>query len=334
MLQLITGMSVVQSDGTVLVISKANDNLHLLRRHFGSLGLLGVISTITLSHVKSFDLTTKEEFCTLEDMVASKMHNDINSCGVLFEWYPISDRCRKVTHTKMPRESFDSVNHVGPAALEMYAGGLFTFLCTMLPNQLRCQFSPTAVNAYLNILGCTEKRGPWHNLFPADQLIDLNCMPMRLCEVLVPRAQVPLFFDKLRSYYAEYPEEMPYAPVTLDWIATDSSWIGKSSSTRWNEHPKQGGAQSAGGENWIAAVGVGHLQIEWHLSSEGKFSAVYMIAKDMNLRLHLGKVHNSITTDQMRKRLPAGNFDEFVRARRAADPFGLFLTEHWAQFFE
>ncbi len=322
LLKLIRGLRVVQADGSVLEISPRNYNMHLLRGHFSSLGLLGVISTVTLSHVASFDILMTRELVPFASMDTCEYHKNPKVIASLYEWSVLVNHCYKVTKFKIPRANKSKESYAGPAAVDLYMANLLGLVCTVLPSiHLRLRLSYLAQLFYLRLVGTETKRGRFYDLLAPDVNIDVNIIPMKLIEVEVPEQQVSMFMAKVRQHFENNPEDAPYLPVTLDWITPDDAWISKTAACR------------AQGHEWVAAIGVGYMCIEKHNTASKCIDLFLKLACEMGLAVHLGKVHNQVTSSQIRSWLPKDNYANFVALRNSVDPSGLFLTEHWGQIF-
>ncbi|MGW2093834.1 D-arabinono-1,4-lactone oxidase [Promicromonospora sukumoe] len=307
----VRALTVVGPDGDV-VRAAPTERHDLFEASRLGLGATGVLSTVTVEAVPAFDLYAVEEpwpldrvLEELDDLVAGSDHFE-------FYWFPATRRALTLRNTRV-----DPGVSAGPGlahGLRKAAGACRSFLDEeLLSNALfgtvnRVAALVPAATPTLNAISARALRArrytaPSHHVFCTHRRVRFREM-----EYAVPRAAVVGVLNQLDAWQRATGENVPF-PVEVRFAPADDVWL----------------STAYGRETAYVAV---HQY--WRLPYARYFDAAEQIFTAAGGRPHWGKMHTrdaGYLAGQYRR------FEDFRRAREAADPQGVFANPYTQRVF-
>jgi FAD-linked oxidoreductase len=299
----VAGFRVIRADGQVLSCS-ANENAELFAAGRCSLGMLGVMTEITVQArrvyklvEKNFLLAPDELFARLDELIAGNRHFE-------FFWFPYADRavCKSLNETDEPAPEPRSA-----AALHARGekGGADARVFAGINEVLR--YAPFLLRPAHRLFS-QQMPGPgrarWsHEIFPSPRTIRFNEM-----EYAVPREKGP---DCLKEILATIRSKKINTgfPIEYRTVAADDVWL------------------SPFYQRDSATIAV-H---QYHRVDTSKlFETCEAIFRRYEGRPHWGKRHTR-SAAELAQIYP--QYEAFVALRRRLDPAGKFLNNYLRSLF-
>lgn len=330
----VVSMTVITAEGQSIRIDR-DQHPQVFGAYLTSLGLLGILSTITLQCVDEFYVRGNASVIGFDQMLELKDNEGKDFLKdwdyLVCEWYPFLNQFITRRSVRSNRQANDKKNQskkspstVGPK--ESYLAQLLTVVANVFPF-----IGPFLSKLYLKYLGTEFSDGLWDIRICADPKMDLAFHPIDYIEIVLPQEKYKPYMLELKEFYRKNPGNRPYCPVISDWIIADSvSWIGKNSERSVLESSPATSAQNS--SNWFCAITVMHQHVE-KKSAQEIFEGPVRIAKKYGARMHWGKKPWMSDLNEIAATLPNGNFEMFAALRAAADPEGLFLNPFFEQLF-
>jgi FAD-linked oxidoreductase len=300
----VAGFQLMLASGQVLNCT-ANKNAEVFAAGRCSLGMLGVMTEITM-HArrayklveKNFLLTPDELFRDLDNLVAQNRHFE-------FFWFPYADRavCKSLNETDEPAPEPRSLD-------EMRARGertstderAFAAINTVLP--VAPLLLKPAHRLFSQLMPGREQARWSYEIFPSPRTVRFNEM-----EYAVPREKGPECLKEIVATIRAQKINTGF-PIEYRTVAADDVWL------------------SPFYERDSATIAV-H---QYHRVDTTKlFTACEAIFRRYEGRPHWGKRHTP-TADELEVLYP--KFNEFRALRRRLDPDGKFLNPYLRAMFE
>lgn len=302
-----------------------------------SLGLLGIISTVTFECEPRYDLVGRQITRGTEKLDGLQLFES-GDAGLrhLFEesedsytrllWWPQKGvdkvelwRARRDyagSKTRRPglnRRPFVQV----PRILQVLINAFYNFIAHDDPPYARLtqKLVRLVLNAFLREGETQEFRGPWHELLPMDDGVSDQLLPTDFTELFIPIERTAEVMRALRDFFAGDNGDMALTgPYAFEIYAGHKSafWLSPSH-----------------GQHSI------RVDVFWFRTDKGnreKFYARYWeLLRPFNFRLHWGKflseVDPSVGPEYLRQQYP--KWDDFMAVRQEMDPDGVFLSSYW-----
>jgi FAD-linked oxidoreductase len=296
------GFELVLADGSVVSCSAA-DRPELFSAARVGLGVLGVVSTVTLRCVPAFSLVADERPMPLEDVLAS--FDDLAAANDHFEfyWFPYGRRAlvkrnNRITSADVPPAMPGWRRWWEFSVMENTAFGA---LCrtgrtvpALIPSLNRLSSSALSARTYT---------APSHEVFVTPRRVRFV-----ESEYAVPRESLPEVLAALRTAVPRLSHPVMF-PVEVRVAAADDIWL-----------------STASGRN-TAYVAI-HQYVG--LPYQEYFDVFESIVADVGGRPHWGKMH-SLSAATLRTLYP--KFGDFLAVRAAVDPEGRFANPYLNRVF-
>jgi FAD-linked oxidoreductase len=194
----VVGLSLVMADGQVVRCS-AEENADLFKPAQVSLGALGVISTVTLRCVPSFNLRSLQEPERVDALVERFDELSSNHDHFEFFWWPHTEWAQAITNTRTQDPSAPADRRSGPVAyvkdilIENRAFGMIQRAA-----QLHRAWIPRLAGLTARTMTRKEMTDRSDRVFTNERLIRFREM-----EYAVPRADLLLAFNEIRRMIEE-----------------------------------------------------------------------------------------------------------------------------------
>jgi len=321
----------VRADGTILDMDRSQDRLHAAAV---SIGLLGIISTITFRCVPAFLLRSRSSVLKAQEVVDG--FEDINRRNLYTDmlYFPVTDEVEilavsGVEHdevaTSQHRERQVSRDHRENEALTM----LQASRTGPLPRRVQTRFSRERTIVGLKLLAWLLRRSTAVQRFGTRFLVGSVYRPrvgrsdwvlayddhggsgrspglLQDMEIAIPYGQARAAITVLRNHFART-QKYPLLPVHIRCSARSDSWLSPA-------HDRD----------------VCWLEFWQYPRSDRFFTEVHQLLKPFRYRFHWGK------ETRAEREYISQQYDrwaDFVRLREEWDPKGTFLNEYLASFF-
>jgi len=286
----VVGLRLITADGTVLDCS-ADSHPEVFASARVGLGVLGVISTVTLRTVPAFTLHAVEETRRVDAVLAELDPLIDGNDHFEFFWFPGTDHAMTKRNNRTddpPRPKGRVFAFVGDIVLSNVVFGAVCRAAVAWPP------ASGALRAIVPLLGRTEYSDTSHRVFASPRLVRFVEM-----EYAMPRAAFPEVFERVRRLADPLAPQVVF-PVECRWVAGDDIPL----------------SPAQGRDTAYLAVHVvrGNPYEEY-------FRGVEKILDSVGGRPHWGKL-NYQTADVLAQRYP--RWDEFRAARATVDPTGRF----------
>jgi FAD-linked oxidoreductase len=307
----VRALTIVGPDGDVTSASPTERHDLFEASRLG-LGATGVLSTVTIEAVPAFDLHAVEEPWPLDrvledvhDLVADNDHFE-------FYWFPATRRALTLRNTRVEAgtSAGSGLGHrvrkaAGAARSfldeEVLSNGLFEAV-----NRVATAFpaaTPTLNAVSARALSARRYTAPSHEVYCTHRRVRFREM-----EYALPRAAVVDVLNELDAWQRSTGENVPF-PVEVRFAPADDVWL----------------STAYGRETAYVAV---HQY--WRLPYNRYFDAAEQVFTAVGGRPHWGKMHSrdaEYLAGQYRR------FPDFLRARQAADPGGVFANDYTRRVF-
>lgn len=299
----VRALRLVTADGEIVETSATQrpDLFELARL---GLGTAGVITAVTLSTVRAFELEAYEAPLPLAEVLESLLDDDglVRSHDhVEFYWWPHTDVARALVNDRRSAGGH-RLNRVRRLVDdELLANGglaLTTELCSMLGG-----LTPVVNNVAARALTERRYRAPSHEVFTSPRRVRFREM-----EYAIPPTSVVPVLAEIDAWLRRTGENVPF-PVEVRFAAADDVWLSTA-------HRRE-----------TAYVAVHQAR---RLPFARYFRAVEAMMAEHQGRPHWGKLHR-LGADDLRDRYP--RFDDALRVRDAVDPGRVFANAYTTRVF-
>ena len=269
-----------------------------------SMGLLGVISTVTFECIPSYGVAGTE-FSTDVETVSRELSSwtqESAYCRVL--WYPGIDhcdvwraqrieRCTKTTGVRrmspFVQHAANAINFIGTRA----RGTLARPLWKLFTSSVSADFS-----------------GRWYEVLPQDEGLTLERLPHLYSEIFVPFERTQDVIEALRRYFQEKGvHSIPALPVEFYCSPAKSFWL------------------SPAYHRESLRVNLIHYAKD-PKPPEEMYRGLWERLEPFDARAHWGKYHLEADAGRaITRNYPRWN--DFMELREQLDPNGIFLTPYW-----
>jgi len=306
----IVELELVLADGSEVVCSLANQP-DLFRAALCSVGVLGVITAMTLRTVPAFDLHAVESSCTLTDVLGNLPARVASAPWYKFVWFPHTTRVMEFRGTPCPPRL-----HRAPPP------GLLARLSSWLLDDifgfrlLECALwvslhVPSLVPLINKVWGSTRFEGSRERVDRSDRVFNINCLfKQHVDEWAIPVDALPCALRSLQELI-EGGKIRAHFPVEVRFTAGDDIWLSPSY-----------GRPTA----WVGIIAYKPY------GCESPYKAYFRAFEDMMGSLG-GRPHFAKDFHwEGREHFAAAyeRWDDFELLRAAVDPTGLFLNP-WAR---
>ncbi|MFN0058676.1 MAG: D-arabinono-1,4-lactone oxidase [Planctomycetota bacterium] len=272
-----------------------------------SLGLLGVITAITLDCVPSFGVAGTEEYCDFATLHANFARIAEESDYARALWYPGIAACRLWRADRTARlDRAVGVERLSP--LTQHLANAANFIGSRARNLVARPLWRLFVSR-----ASRRFRGPWCDVLPQDEGLSLRRLPHVYSELWLPiECAEPAMAAVAESFERGGLHSFPTLPVEFYTAPASRYWL------------NPGYRRASFRINFI------HYGHDPH-SPEQMFAGPWETLARFNPRAHWGKYHvASARALAVSCNLP--RFSDFVALRHALDPNDVFLTTYWARF--
>lgn len=296
---LVTRLKIVNGHGEVVICSEQNNPLLFLAAKV-SLGLLGVITEVTVQCVPAYNLELVIKRQSLEQVL-----NDLESINAStrnFEFYWFLNTPWLMTKyinpsTESPGKS-GIKNYLQEKVLENYA---FKVLCEgsyRFPGTTRriSKIAAATIDEF-------RKIDQSHRIFSTSRLVRFNEM-----EYNVPMSAYKDVIEEIRRWIDKNNRTVMF-PMENRFVRGDDIWL----------------SPAYDRDSAYIAIHMYHKK-----DYKAFFSAIEDIFKAYDGRPHWGKLH-TLRHLELQKRYPA--YDRFCEIRRTMDPDGLFMSPYMQSLF-
>ncbi|MCY1078413.1 D-arabinono-1,4-lactone oxidase [Archangium lansingense] len=303
-----------------------------------SLGLLGVISTVTFECEPRYDLvgrqivrrTEKLDELQLFESGEKGLQHFFEEDGDTYArllWWPQKGvdkvelwRARRdyVAESKTRRPGLNRRPFVQvPRILQFLVNTFYNFIAHDDPPYmpLTQRLVRLVLNAYLREGETKEFRGPWHEILPMDNGVDDKLMPTDFTELFIPIERSAEVMSKLRDFFEQDIGDMKLTgPYAFEIYAGHESvfWLSPSH-----------------GRHSI------RVDVFWFRTDKGNrqqfYARFWELLQPFDFRLHWGKflpeAESAVGPEYLRQQYPM--WDAFMAVRQKMDPEGVFLSSYW-----
>jgi L-gulonolactone oxidase len=310
----VEAVRVIRADGSIVDIDRSHDRFHAV---IVSLGLLGVISTVTFRCVPAFVLRARSSVMSAQDVLDDFDHLNRRSLFTCMFYFPVTDQVEILSIDRLQNgeadTSQDGRRGVSRRPSSLITTGLgqrlarlglkgFTWLLRRDPaiHRYFTKFSvgssyPTGTARSDRVLAMTDA-GTGGRL------------PMMLqdMEIAVPYAHAHTAISVLRKDF-KTTRKYPLMPIHIRCSARSEHWL----SPAYKQD-------------------VCWLEFWQYPSTDGLFDRVHDVLEPFDYRFHWGK---ETRADRAYIRRQYERWDDFVELRERWDPNGIFLNQYLASFF-
>jgi len=299
-----------------------------------SLGLLGIISTVTFECEPRYDLVGRQVTRKTGELEGLQLfESGEQGFQHFFEknedayprllWWPQKGvdkvelwRARREyvdkSKTRRPglnRRPFAQV----PRILQFAVNLFYNFIAHDAPpyKPLTQKLVRFVLNAFLRDGETKEFRGPWHEILPMDNGVSDELMPTDFTELFIPIERTAEVMKTLREFFARDNGDMALTgSYAFEIYAGHKSafWLSPS----YGQHSIR-------------------VDVFWFRTDKGdreKFYGQYWeLLRPFNFRLHWGKYLPEGAAGYLREQYP--KWDDFMALRQEMDPEGVFLSSYW-----
>jgi|TARA_B100001094_G_scaffold127927_1_gene123998 L-gulonolactone oxidase len=291
----VVGIRIVTGDGSIVDISES-ENAEFFEASKVSLGALGIVVSVTLQCVRSFNLELTEFTARLPEIISRFEHAELSSDFVEFFWFPYTD----IAEIKICNKTNSFPSRVKTVS-KFVNDEIIRNLGFDLLNRFWLRF-PGTVNRSMQLLTKEGDRPTRvdisHKIFCSKRRVKFIEM-----EYAVPREQLFDAFEAVRHITEGLRIPVTF-PVEIRTLGADHIPL----------------SMANGRDTGFIAI---HLYN--HAKSRAFFHEVEKAMRQFAGRPHWGKIHNLDSSDLV-KLYPQWN--EFTEARQALDPDGHFTNSY------
>ncbi len=265
-----------------------------------SLGLLGVISTVTFACVASFGLLGNEQpmdFDGIREYYANQPDESEYSRAL---WYPAIDRGQLwQANRTLPLAQSRGVQRLSPTF--QYLANAANFVGTRARPLLLRPLLKMFVDDKSHEFG-----GPWHEVLPQDEGLEFHRLPHQYCELWIP---IECASDAMTALFEMYQRHgldvMPTLPIEFYCSPASRFWMS----------PGYG----------RASFRINLIRYGWDpRNADEMYGPAYAALAESDPRAHWGKHQPAPPRDRDARQA-------FATLREEVDPDGVFLTAYWSR---
>jgi L-gulonolactone oxidase len=310
----VESVRIVRADGSVLEIDRSHD---LFNGVVVSVGVLGIISAVTLRCVPAFALQARSAVRKAEDVLDAFDDINRNSLYTDMLYFPITDEIEILSVDRLKDRDVDNLHDVSciarrkPAPKGMSRGGqilkvlglkLFAWLL-LRGNTIQRFFTKFSVGScYPLRIGRSDWVLAFGDLGDSDRSPDT----IRDMEVALPYEQAPAAIGLLRTHF-QTTRTFPLMPIHIRSSARSDLWL-----------------SPAYGRDVV------WLECWQYPRSATLFDQIHQLLRPFHYRFHWGK-ETRAERDYIKGQYE--RWDDFVRLREEWDPNGVFLNDYLESFF-
>ncbi|MEE2683335.1 MAG: D-arabinono-1,4-lactone oxidase [Actinomycetota bacterium] len=291
----VIGLRIATGDGSVIDVSESQ-HPEIFECARVNLGAFGIVISVTLQCVKSFNLFARELTSSIDDVIERFDDEDEQSDFVEFYWYPHTE----IAELKINNRTSDPVSHDNKFLRELNDEILRNATFGVLNRYWKHfpQYAPGTFNRVLKI-GSSNSR--------VDQSYKIFCSKRRVkfleMEYAVPREVLLEVFQRVRE--ATLTLKVPVTfPIEVRTLGGDDIPL----------------SPAFGRQTGFIAV---HVYKD--ANPNPYFERVESIMRDFEGRPHWGKIH-TLTCSDLAKSYP--KWERFLQIRTALDPDGHFTNAY------
>jgi L-gulonolactone oxidase len=309
----VTHVQLVNGLGKVVECSEEDVDNSLFKAVLCSLGVLGVLTEITirveaLKHLDALEypLSTKEIEGNLEKVISGAEHSR-------FWWFPHSDKCIVWQANKTdPDKRNVTTKHLKSKLRAKYekAIGYYSFEAALFGASFVPSVIPILNRVYRHLLF----NGPKHTADVTYKVFNFDCLfKQYVTEWAIPISRTAEAMASLRTLIDHHKFKVHY-PIEVRFVKGDDIWL----------------SPSYGGDTcWIGIIMYRPYGLD--VPYKPYFSAFESLMESLGGRPHWAKVHQW-TSDTCRKNYP--QFDAFCKLRASMDPKKVFSNSYTERLFD
>lgn len=290
----VVGIKFINGLGEEIYCSK-KENLELFKCMQVSLGVLGIVTEITLSCVETYKLKLDKFSEKLSEVLPNIDDYNANNRSFELLWFPYTDttltKYSNITNFKADRSTF--YNFINDFVLENYVFTLMANLTKWIPS-LRFKMSKLATYFLLESVRIKQ----YEDIYITPKSFKFNemeyCVPISTYKDVMKDVTKLINSKKYNVFF----------PIQNRFVAQDDIYLSPS----YKRDSAYIACHTSKGQNYITY-----------------FKALEEIFTDYQGRPHWGKLHFK-DSDYLRSVYPM--FDTFNKNREIQDPHRLFLNEH------
>jgi FAD/FMN-containing dehydrogenase len=305
----VEAVRIVRADGSVAVLDRSHD---LFPAAVVSLGVLGVMSTVTFRCVPAFQLESRSVVMTVPELMDNfdALHRRSRYVSVVY--FPIIDRVEVVTADLAPSSSARSSTRGTKTA---GSNGLAQRLVLLVAKSAawmlhRYGFAPVRRALAARSAGrfYESRAGRSDHVLAVGDVEGARRSPMTMqdMELAVRYEQARTALGALRDFFATT-GRYPLMPIHIRCSSQSSQWM------------------SPAYERDVC-----YFDFWQYPRSDAAFQEIYDVMDRFECRFHWGK-ETRADRQTIRARYP--KWDDFARVRQDWDPRGVFLNAYMAAFF-
>ncbi len=295
----VVGFTLITADGQLLECSNEKQP-EIFKAAQVSLGVLGVISKITLQCVPSYKLKFLSRSEPLEDCMKNLAHYNSENRNFEFYWFPYADlvQTKFSNITDEPPQEANFFNYWSDVILENGVFGAVSELTRWIPS------TSSSVAKFTSQAVATSTKTNWsHRVYAMPRLVKFNEM-----EYNIPLEQFEDVFWEIKEC-VEKEQFQVHFPTENRVVKGDDIYLSPAY-----------GRDSA------------HISLHVYKGKPYKqyFKAIEAIFRNHNGRPHWAKMHH-LTANELADLYPM--WDKFLQIRQELDPKGIFLNGYLQQLF-
>jgi nucleoside-diphosphate-sugar epimerase/FAD/FMN-containing dehydrogenase len=302
----VRGIRLVKSSGEVI---EMNPESPTFGAAIVSLGLLGVVSTVTLECVPKFYLRSTTAVQPLEFLLKNfdllQKENDYTDLS----YYPQTNDVAMLLMNRVEGAESEDIERRPPSPSKFQQRLIsrsFKFFLKKLP-ALPKSFQRKAVTRFMET-SYRATHGRSDRVLNFVELIDCDPFPIDDLEFAVPFASAPAVLRSLAEHFSKPGKYRRFFPIHIRC--------------------------SKGGKQWLSANyarDVCWFEFWQYPPDPAFYRQLHEIFKPFEYRIHWGKLA-ATPLEEVRQGIP--RFDEFVEIRRQFDPDGMFLNDYLERVFK
>ena len=310
----VESVRIVRADGSILDVDRSQA---LFQAVVVSVGLLGILSTVTFRCVPAFLLQSRSAVCSAQQVLDDFDAINRRNLYTNIFYFPAADQMAILSINKINREEIGTVENglrkapMKPPALfttevgqRLVTLGLKAFAWVLLSHKsIQRSFGKFAVGrAYHPRTGRSDRVLAYNETgrSPGRQAL------LRDMEIAIPYEQARAAITVVRNHFLAT-QKFPLMPIHIRCVARSDQWL------------------SPAYERDVC-----WLEFWQYPRSDSLFKQIHELLAPFNYRFHWGK---ETRADQAYIRQQYEKWDDFVRLREEWDPKGMFLNSYLESLF-
>lgn len=295
----VTALRFVNGKGEIVNCSR-EEQPELLKATKVSLGLLGVLTEITLACVPAYKLALQNAKASIDEVLSTLEARKQNNRNFECYWFPHTNTAWTKTSNLAVEEADNNgwIHRVSEHVLENQVYGLLCGLERRIPTLTKTIAKISAAAA-----PTVRKVHHSHRVYATERLVRFNEMEYNL-----PAEALPEVMEKVRQTMANRNFKV-HMPLEMRFVAADDAYLSP-------------------------AYGRDSAYLAFHVYGPKDyrpyFAAMEAICQAAGGRPHWGKL-NTFTAVDVMEAYP--RFSDFLKFRAKHDPAGTFLSPYFAELF-